>query len=130
MKSMFRDGALYAQWMERCEEFGIEVRTIEVILPHLSVKAGCYPSQISLHTLHMPHALHTYTGVGRKQRCSWIWGWCQPEPAVTQSVTCTQGEGGGEREWWALLYCTQLLSQLLLLQLLWLLWFEGIHECY
>jgi len=70
MKSMFRDGALYAQWMERCEEFGIEVRTIEVILPHLSVKAGCYPSQISLHTLHMPHALHTYTGVGRKQRCS------------------------------------------------------------
>lgn len=54
MKSMFRDGALYAQWMERCEEFGIEVRTIEVILTHLSVKACCYPSQISLHTLHMP----------------------------------------------------------------------------
>ena len=41
MKSMFRDGALYAQWMERCEEFGIEVRTIEVILTHLSVKACC-----------------------------------------------------------------------------------------
>ena len=27
-KSMFHDGRLYAQWMERCEEFGIDVRTV------------------------------------------------------------------------------------------------------
>ena len=76
-KSMFHDGRLYAQWMERLEEFDIDVRTVCLSISpcllfcqpvclhnHLFILlmeslTSLIPPHMHTHTPHAPHIPHT-----------------------------------------------------------------------